>query len=133
MITSRRFLLRLRNVSDNSCRENQNTHFVLNTLLFRKKKIRLWDMEKYVRHGHVTDDNITRHMRFACWIPKATNTHSEYVIFIAFPLQQWLYERVSMLRYTYIVCLVFKSGHFTMHWRYHTTRRLTLLVFSSSR
>jgi hypothetical protein len=25
-----------------------------------------------------------RHMRFACWIPKATNTHSEYVILIDF-------------------------------------------------
>jgi hypothetical protein len=27
-----------------------------------------------------------RLIRFACWIPKATDTHSEYVIFIAFPL-----------------------------------------------
>jgi len=26
-------------------------------------------------------------MRFACWIPKATNAHSEYLILIAFPLQ----------------------------------------------
>jgi len=33
------------------------------------------------------------HMSIACWIPKATNTHSKYVIFIAFPLQQWLHER----------------------------------------
>jgi len=45
-------------------------------------------------------------MRFACWIPKATNTHSQYVMLIAFPLQQWLNERVSMLRYTYIACIV---------------------------
>jgi hypothetical protein len=37
---------------------------------------------------------------------KATNTHSEYVIRIAFPLQQWLHERASMLRYTYIACFV---------------------------
>jgi len=35
----------------------------------------------------------------ACWITKATNTHSEYVILIAFPLQQWLHERDLMLRY----------------------------------
>jgi len=33
-------------------------------------------------------------MRIACWIPKATNTNSQYVILIAFPLQQWLYEQV---------------------------------------
>ena len=37
-------------------------------------------------------------MRIACWTPKATNTHSEYVIFIAFLLQQWLRERASTLR-----------------------------------
>jgi len=29
------------------------------------------------------------HMPNAGWIAKATNTHSEYVILIAFPLQQW--------------------------------------------
>ena len=38
-------------------------------------------------------------MRIACWIPEATNTHLAYVILIAFPLQQWLHERASMLRY----------------------------------
>ena len=45
-------------------------------------------------------------MRIAFWITKATNTHSQYVILIAVPLQQWLHERASVLRYTYIVCLV---------------------------
>jgi len=30
-----------------------------------------------------------RRMRSACWLPKATNTHSEYVIIITFELQQW--------------------------------------------
>ena len=36
----------------------------------------------------------------------ATNTPSEYVILIAFPLQQWFRERASVLLYTYIDCLV---------------------------
>jgi len=36
--------------------------------------------------------------RIAGWIPKATNTHSEYAILIAFPLQQSLHERFLMLR-----------------------------------
>ena len=40
------------------------------------------------------------------WVPKATNTHSEYVIISAFPPQQWVHERASMLRYIYIACLV---------------------------
>ena len=46
-------------------------------------------------------------MRIVWWIPKATNTHSQYVILIAFPPQQSLHERASMLRYTYIASLVF--------------------------
>jgi len=47
-------------------------------------------------------------MRIACWIPKATNTHSEYVIPTAFPLQRWLQERASMLQYarTYLPVLL---------------------------
>ena len=42
----------------------------------------------------------------ACWITKATNTHPAYVILIAFPQQQCLHERTSVLRYTYIARLV---------------------------
>ena len=45
-------------------------------------------------------------MRISCWIPKATNTLSEYNILIAFQLQILLHERTSMLRYMYIACLV---------------------------
>jgi len=33
-----------------------------------------------------------RRMRIACWVSKATNTYSEYVILIAFPLQKCLHE-----------------------------------------
>jgi len=44
-------------------------------------------------------------MHIACWIPKSKNTHSEYVILIDFPLQQWLHERASVLHYTGIACL----------------------------
>jgi len=36
-------------------------------------------------------------------ILKATNTHLEHVIFIAFPLKQLWHECTSMLRYTYSV------------------------------
>jgi hypothetical protein len=46
------------------------------------------------------------HMRIACWMSEGTNTHSEYVILIAFSLQQWLHEHASILCYMYIVCLV---------------------------
>jgi len=39
---------------------------------------------------------------FACWITKATKTHSQYVIFPAFPRQRWLHARASILLYIYI-------------------------------
>jgi hypothetical protein len=32
----------------------------------------------------------------ACWIPKATNTRSEYEIIFAIPLQQWSRECASI-------------------------------------
>jgi hypothetical protein len=60
-------------------------------------------VEKYGTAGQATDENIIRRMRFACWINKATDTHSECVILVAFPRQQWLRERVSMLRYIYMI------------------------------
>jgi hypothetical protein len=59
-------------------------------------------VEKEYTAGQATEDSIIPRMRIAYWTPKATNTHSEHVIFIACPLQQWLHERV----YTYIACLV---------------------------
>jgi hypothetical protein len=39
-------------------------------------------------------------LRIACWIPKATKTHSEYVIIIAFTMQQWLPERALVLSHS---------------------------------
>jgi hypothetical protein len=66
-------------------------------------------VEKYATVGQVTHDNIVKRMRFECWVTKATRAHththahkhSEHVILIAFSRQQWLRERVSLLRYTY--------------------------------
>jgi hypothetical protein len=54
-------------------------------------------VEKYGTARQSTDDNIIRRMRFACWITKATDTHSEYVIIIVPARQQWLRERASVL------------------------------------
>jgi len=60
--------------------------------------------KKYARDGQATDDNIIRRIRFACCVTKPTDTHSEYKILIAYPRQQWLSERVSMLR-LHVHCL----------------------------
>jgi len=60
--------------------------------------------EKYCRPGQATDNNIMQCIRVAYKISKATNTHSEYIIVIAFSLQKLLHERVSLLHYKYIAC-----------------------------
>jgi hypothetical protein len=64
------------------------------------------NIEKYGRARQATDDNIIRHIHCACCITKATDTHLEYAILIAFSRQQQLRERASILRCTYIACLV---------------------------
>jgi hypothetical protein len=54
---------------------------ILCSIIPPRKPCRLWNnVEKYGRAGQATDGNTIRHMRFACWINKATETHSEYVI-----------------------------------------------------
>jgi len=50
-------------------------------------------VEKYGKRRQDIDGNITRCMRCVWWVTKATDTHSEYVIHVAFPGQQWLRER----------------------------------------
>jgi hypothetical protein len=47
-------------------------------------------------------------MRIPYWITKTTDTHSEYVILIGFPRQQWLREGASVLL-LYVYILSFQS------------------------
>jgi hypothetical protein len=59
-------------------------------------------VEKYGTARQATSDIIIRRMRSACCIIKATDTHSEYVILIAFPQRQCLHESASVLLLSYI-------------------------------
>jgi hypothetical protein len=105
MVIARWILLKMRKFSDKSCKENENTFYVQQ--LFFWKSCRLWDnVEKYSRDRQTTDENITQCMYFSCWINKATDTHSELVILIAFARQKLLRERTWILRYRYVPCLV---------------------------
>ena len=80
-----------------------------------------------------------RRTRIARGIPKVTNTYSEYVPLIAFPLQQWLRERASLLRYTHIACFVplpleSRGGPFTNRpWRPFVTQSSRLCTEEWSR
>jgi hypothetical protein len=96
----------MRDVSDKSCRENQNTHCMFSNLFFFFGNLAVYEItRKYiVQRGR---PQMICRMHILCWIPTATNTHSQYVILIAFPLQQRLHESAVTLRYTYIAWLVF--------------------------
>ena len=82
--------------------EKFETHFMLNSFFSENRAIYEMKWKIFVELGRPQ----IRHMCIACWIPKATSTYSEFVIPVAFPLQQWLHEHVSMLRYTYVARLV---------------------------
>jgi hypothetical protein len=80
------------NISFNSsynvkiCRENKNTHFIFYNFFSRKSR-RFWDnVEKYGGAKQATYGNITRRMRFACWITETTHTlthtqNKQYLLF----------------------------------------------------
>jgi len=79
---------------------NIDTH-VLCSILFREI---MW--KNILEPERAQNYDVIRRMRIACCIPKAIYTHSQYVTFIAFLLLNWFKESSSILRYTYIACLV---------------------------
>jgi hypothetical protein len=79
--------------------------------------------KKYCIAGQVTDDNIIRRMVFACWITKAAGTHSEYLILIPFPGQQWFTK--ACLCYVIVHCLVCNETLLSLWDNIHTQIRAT--------
>jgi len=66
------------------------THILYSIIFFQKS--RLYEIKW---KNTVEPERLRTKIRFmciSCWILKATNTHSEYVIIIAFTLQQWLHK-----------------------------------------
>jgi endonuclease/exonuclease/phosphatase (EEP) superfamily protein YafD len=73
--------------------ENEKTHFV-----FKKSPLHPENRSTFDELKWKNISELVRPQKTIQWKNTATNTHSEYVTFIAFPLQQWLCERASMLR-----------------------------------
>ena len=67
-------------ISRYDCRSDLCVFFVENRAVYEI-------MAKNIIHS-VRSQMTIQHMCLACWITKAANTHSEYKIRIAFPLQQ---------------------------------------------
>jgi hypothetical protein len=73
LIIFRSLLLRMINVSDKSCRENQNTNFVFSKVFYFENLAFYETMWKNTLQRGGSQMTIWR-MRIACWITKATNT-----------------------------------------------------------
>jgi hypothetical protein len=75
----------MRNISDRCCRENQNTHFMINNSFSENRAIYeiMWKNMVEPDRPEMT----VWCMHIAYWIHKPTNTHSEYVILSSFSLQ----------------------------------------------
>jgi len=108
MIVSRRIILRMGNVSNKCCRENQNARFMFSNFFFRKSW-RLWDnVEKCGRVRDATDDSIIQRMLAHCMLEDyGYRKHSEYVILMDF-------QRQKVVTWTRLIVT------FIVHWLFCT-------------
>jgi len=67
------------------------------------------NVEEYGTARQATEATVIRPMRYACWITKATDTHSEYVVLIIFPRQKYLQNRALILPWTHSAYLFWVS------------------------
>jgi hypothetical protein len=96
MIICRSVLLRMRNLSDRSCRENPNTHFMFK-FFNRKSYLSLNNVGKYCRDRQATDDNMAH---AHCMLGTLGYKHT----LIAFPLQKTVARRRLSVA-SYVHCL----------------------------
>ena len=70
------------NLSDKNCTNYHNTHFMLNNVPPPPENRAFYEIrwKNICRAGRSIDDKWR--MCITCWIPKGTNTHSEYVILV---------------------------------------------------
>jgi hypothetical protein len=98
-------LLRMRNISGKGCTENQNIQFMFNNFFSENRAVyeKMW--ENIVEPG-------TPHMtiwclRIACWIRKATNTHTQDMQYLLLShCNNGCTNALQCYLYTYIACLV---------------------------
>jgi hypothetical protein len=111
MIISLGLLFRMTNVSDKDCRENQNTHFMLN--YFYQTLCHLWDnVEKFCIARQATDDNTIGHRKD---IGISGNT-------FAFPHQQWLCKGTWMLCDVHCLSCLWYYSNIFLTWLGRTLR-----------
>ena len=106
----------MRDVSDKSCREKQNTFCVQEFFVFvsppQKKKCAVYEM-MWKNVVELDRPQITVwHMCIACWISKATNTSFEYVILFCFSMA----TMVACVHLYIVLCIQHNLFYFSMKW-----------------
>jgi hypothetical protein len=106
-VGSRLILLKMTSAVNKTCRENQDTHFMSSTSFSEYRAVYevMWKNMVEPDRNHMT----IRRMRCACYITKATDTYSEYVILIAFPRKQWLTRKRLVIAFMCIMLLLFRT------------------------
>ena len=97
-IISRSVLLRMRNVSDKSCRENWNSHFISSNVFSK--------IVPFMRYCGKILYSGSENWKFGSCVLNAgylrLQTHTLRLCnHYCFPLQKWLHERPSILRYNF--------------------------------
>jgi hypothetical protein len=109
-------LLRMRNISDKSCRENQNTHFMIHNFFSENRTVFeiTWKNMAELERRQMTE--IIWRIRVAYYISKSTRTHwpghqqtrahKQMCNIYCFSTPTVIRESVSLSRYTCIVYLL---------------------------
>ena len=98
----------MRNISDKSCRETQNTHFMFSNLSFKNRAVYEIMWKNMVHPGR--PQMLKWRMRFACWIPNSTDKHPEYVILKCFPAAITVTRtRLDVTLYVLLISITLKA------------------------
>jgi len=130
MVISGWILLRMRNISDKSCKEDKNAHILYLIIFLFWKSCSLSGSVEKIRYSQTGRMGSHAPCMLRNWGYR--HTHSEYVILIAFTRQQWLCECASMLRditlsvfffiSAYCIYLMWKfclfSKHYPVSWMF---------------
>ena len=87
MVISRSVLLIMRNVWDKVCWENKSAHFLFNNFFLSSENHAFYEIVWENTVELVRPQMTIWRVRIACWITKATNTHTQYVILIGLAMQ----------------------------------------------
>jgi hypothetical protein len=82
MIISRSLFLGMKKVTTKSVEKIKT--YILCSITISENVLFMRKCGKHSTSIQATDDNIIRYTRFASWIPKVTDTHSEYAVHLIF-------------------------------------------------